>query len=91
MFCRGKTKTIDVIFFDPPRKGCDQEFLKTVVDMKIPKIVYISCGIASLCRDINYLKENNYEVVEVTPVDLFSRTSHVECIAKLGLKDKSNS
>ena len=74
---------IDVIFFDPPRKGCDQEFLKTVVDMKIPKIVYISCGIASLCKDINYLKENNYEVIEVTPVDLFSRTSHVETICLL--------
>ena len=74
---------IDVILFDPPRKGCDQEFLKTVVEMKIPKIVYISCGIASLCRDINYLKENNYEVIEVTPVDLFSRTSHVECVVLL--------
>ncbi len=77
---------IDVIFFDPPRKGCDQEFLKTVVDMKIPKIVYISCGISSLCRDINYLKDNNYEVIEVTPVDLFSRTAHVECITLLEQK-----
>ena len=79
---------IDVIFFDPPRKGCEQEFLKTVVEMNIPKIVYISCGIASLCRDINYLKENNYEVIEVTPVDLFSRTSHVECIVRLELKNR---
>ena len=78
---------IDVIFFDPPRKGCDQEFLKTVVDMKIPKIVYISCGIASLCRDINYLKEHNYEVIEVTPVDLFSRTSHVESVCLLTRKE----
>ena len=82
----GKTMKADVICVDPPRKGCDQEFLKTVVDMKIPKIVYISCGIASLCRDINYLKENNYEVIEVTPVDLFSRTSHVECVVRLDRK-----
>ena len=80
---------IDVIFFDPPRKGCDQEFLKTVVEMNIPKIVYISCGIASLCRDINYLKEHNYEVIEVTPTDLFSRTSHVETVVSLVLRDKT--
>ena len=79
---------IDVIFFDPPRKGCDVEFLKTVVDMRIPKIVYISCNIASCCRDINYLMENNYEVIEATPVDLFSKTSHVECIALLNRKDQ---
>ena len=77
---------IDVIFFDPPRKGCDTEFLKTVVEMNIPKIVYISCNIASLCRDINYLLESNYEVIEVTPTDLFSRTSHVETVCLLERK-----
>lgn len=80
-----KTK-VDVIFFDPPRKGCDEKFLNTVVQMGIPKIVYISCNIASACRDINYLLEHGYEVIEVTPVDLFSKTSHVESIALLVLK-----
>lgn len=74
---------IDCIFFDPPRKGCDEEFLKTVVEMKIPKIVYISCNISTCCRDINYLLKNNYEVIEATPTDLFSRTSHVETVTLL--------
>ena len=77
---------IDVIFFDPPRKGCDEEFLKTVVEMNIPKIVYISCNISSACRDINYLNKYGYEVKEVTPVDLFSRTSHVETVCLLAKK-----
>ena len=79
---------IDVIFFDPPRKGCDEEFLKTVVEMNIPKIVYISCNIASCCRDINYLMKNNYEVIEATPVDLFSKTSHCEVVCCLQIKEK---
>lgn len=77
---------MDCIFFDPPRKGCDESFLATVVEMQIPKIIYISCNIATACRDINYLIENNYEVKEVTPVDLFSKTSHVEIVTRLELK-----
>ena len=79
-----KTK-IDVIFFDPPRKGCDTTFLKTVVSMQIPRIVYISCNIATACRDVNYLIEHGYILKEVTPVDLFSKTSHVESIFSLVL------
>ena len=76
-------KQIDLIVFDPPRKGCDVKFLDTVIDMKIPKIVYVSCNVATLARDIKYLNENNYEVIEVTPVDLFPRTSHVETVTLL--------
>ena len=77
---------IDLIFFDPPRKGCAKEFLETVIEMKIPKIVYISCGIATAARDIEILVNNGYELKEITPVDLFSKTSHVESIATLTLK-----
>ena len=74
---------VDCIFFDPPRKGCEESFLKTVVEMQIPKIVYISCNISTACRDIKYLTEYGYQVQEVTPVDLFSKTSHVETITTL--------
>lgn len=81
----GKEK-IDCIFFDPPRKGCDESFLNSVVEMKIPKIIYISCNIATLCRDVKYLLDNGYEAKEVTPVDLFSKTSHIETICSLELK-----
>ncbi len=77
---------IDIIFFDPPRKGCAKEFLDTVISMQIPKIVYISCGIATAARDIKILEENGYELKEATPCDLFSKTSHVETIALLTKK-----
>jgi len=74
---------IDVIFVDPPRKGCEESFLATVVEMNIPRIVYVSCNVATLARDIDYLKKNGYELKEVTPVDLFSKTAHVECVCLL--------
>ena len=54
--------------------------------MKIPKIIYISCNIATAVRDITYLTKNNYMVKEVTPCDLFSKTSHIECVIRLDLK-----
>lgn len=78
-----KLEKVDCIFFDPPRKGCEQSFLKTVVEMQIAKIIYISCNISTACRDIDYLIKYGYEVKEVTPVDLFSKTSHVETITTL--------
>jgi len=56
--------------------------------MNIPKIVYISCNVATMARDIEYLEKNGYKLLEATPVDLFSRTSHVECIALLNRKDQ---
>lgn len=74
---------IDIVFFDPPRKGCDVEFLNTIIEMKISKIIYISCNVATLARDIKVLEENGYELKEVTPVDLFSKTSHVETVCSL--------
>lgn len=78
---------IDVIFFDPPRKGCAKEFLDTVISMKIPKIIYISCGISTAARDIKILEENGYKLKEITPCDLFCKTSHVESIALLKRKN----
>ena len=80
-----KSNKIDSIIFDPPRKGCDISFLDVIKEAKIKKIVYISCNVATLARDINYLKDT-YKIVEVTPVDLFPRTSHVESITLLDLK-----
>ncbi len=77
---------IDVIVFDPPRKGCDIEFLNTVIDMKIPKIVYISCKTSTFARDAKILSENGYELIEVTPFDLFSHSTHVETVAFLSIK-----
>ena len=78
---------IDVIFFDPPRKGCDIEFLNTVISMKIPKIVYISCNIATCARDIKILEEHGYKLETVVPTDFFPRTLHVESIALITRKN----
>lgn len=80
-----KEKQIDAMIFDPPRKGCDKSFLDAVKKSNIKRIVYISCNVATLARDILYLSDK-YTISEVTPVDLFPRTSHVESITLLDLK-----
>ena len=81
-----KNYDVDVLFIDPPRKGCDKEFLDTICEMKIPRIVYISCNVSTLARDLNFLQANNYEVLEVTPFDMFPQTSHIESVTKLRYK-----
>ena len=77
---------IDAILMDPPRKGSDKLFLDTVINAKIPKIVYISCGPASLARDLSYLNENGYEIKKIILVDMFSRTSNIESVCLLEIK-----
>lgn len=77
---------VDALFVDPPRKGCNPAFLETVADMKIPKVVYVSCNVATLARDLNYLQSRGYEVIEVTPFDMFPQTSHIEAVTKLKYK-----
>ena len=83
-----KSKDIDVLFVDPPRKGVDKTFLETVVMMEIPTIIYISCNVSTLARDLNFLQANNYEVIEVTPYDMFPQTSHIESVTKLRLLER---
>lgn len=75
----------DVVFVDPPRKGCDNVAIETLLKIKAKKIVYISCNPATLVRDLVKLKEM-YEIKEVQPVDMFPFTSHVECVSVLQLK-----
>ncbi len=75
-----KPKTV---ILDPPRKGCAEELLKTVSEIAPTKIVYVSCDPATLARDCARLKNLGYNVQEVTPVDMFPRTAHVESVALL--------
>ena len=75
--------TPQVIILDPPRKGCAEELLKTVARINPEKIVYVSCDPATLARDCARLLDLGYAVNEVTPVDMFPRTSHVESVALL--------
>lgn len=72
----------DVVFIDPPRKGCEKTAIETLLKLRPKKIVYISCNPATLARDLKLLEES-YEIKEITPVDMFPFTSHVECIAQL--------
>ncbi len=76
----------DVVFIDPPRKGCDNVAIETLLKISPKKIVYISCNPATLSRDLRKLNEE-YEIKEVQPVDMFPFTSHVECVAVLQLKE----
>ena len=75
--------TPTTIILDPPRKGCAPELLETVCEINPQKIVYVSCDPATLARDCKRLEDLGYTVQEVTPVDMFPRTSHVESVALL--------
>ena len=75
----------DVVFIDPPRKGCEKIVIDTILNIIPKKVVYVSCNPATLARDLN-LFEEKYNIKEVTPVDMFPFTSHVECVAILCLK-----
>lgn len=79
----GETAHADVIVVDPPRKGCEESLLKTMVDMKPEKIVYVSCDSATLARDLKVLCGEGYQVERVRGVDQFPMTGHVETVVQL--------
>ena len=79
----GKTARADVIVVDPPRKGCDETLLDTIVKMQPEKVVYVSCDSATLARDLKILCGNGYELKKVRAVDQFPMTVHVETIVLL--------
>ena len=76
-------KVANVVVVDPPRKGCDEKVLDTIVSMQPDKVVYVSCNPSTLARDLNYLNERGFKCVEIQPVDMFPHTMHVECVCKL--------
>ena len=76
----------DVICVDPPRKGCDQVTLDSILTMDPKRIVYVSCDPSTLARDLNYLTEHDYVVEKVQPVDMFPHSFHVETVCALHKK-----
>ena len=75
-----KMRHPDVVVVDPPRKGCDEKCLETMLAMKPERIVYVSCDSATLARDLKILATGGYELKKVRAVDQFGQTVHVECI-----------
>lgn len=75
---------------DPPRKGCDELTLSSIVKMSPEKIVMISCNPATASRDTAYLAEKGYAPVKARAVDLFARTGHVECVVLMSRVEKCN-
>ena len=73
----------DVVVVDPPRKGCDQVLLDTLVHMAPERIVYVSCDPATLARDVKILQEKGYEAKKVAVVDQFCHSGHVESVCCL--------
>ena len=73
----------DVIVVDPPRKGCDEKCLDTMIKMHPKKIVYVSCDSATLARDLRVLCEGGYELKKVQAFDQFAHTLHVETVVLL--------
>ncbi|QEK16639.1 23S rRNA (uracil(1939)-C(5))-methyltransferase RlmD [[Clostridium] hylemonae] len=73
----------DIIVVDPPRKGCEESVLHTMVKMQPERIVYVSCDSATLARDVKYLRGSGYEVKRVKGVDMFPHTGHTEVVCLL--------
>lgn len=73
---------LDIVIMDPPRKGSDEKFLSTLINKKVPQIIYVSCDPETLARDLEYLKQS-YDVKYIQPVDMFPMTAHVETVVLL--------
>ena len=85
MYKQGKRANVVVV--DPPRKGCDEKVLDTIVSMQPDRVVYVSCNPSTLARDLAYLNEEGYKCLEVQPVDMFPHSVHIENVALI-VKDK---
>lgn len=79
----GNEARADVVVVDPPRKGCDETLLRTIVEMAPERVVYVSCDSATLARDLKYLCGQGYELERVRAVDMFPMTVHVETVVLL--------
>ena len=72
----------DVLILDPPRTGMHKDVLPQVLKLSPEKIIYVSCNPATMARDMGQMIED-YELVEIQPVDMFPHTYHIEAVGKL--------
>ncbi|WP_394122030.1 23S rRNA (uracil(1939)-C(5))-methyltransferase RlmD [Planococcus donghaensis] len=80
-------KKADVLVVDPPRKGCDEQLLRTILKQRPARVVYVSCNPATLARDLRILEDGGYRTKEVQPVDMFPQSTHCEAVAWLELAE----
>lgn len=80
----------DLIIVDPPRKGCDQQTLDAIVKMSPKRVVMVSCNPATAARDCAILCENGYVPVKARAIDMFPRTTHVECVVLMSRVESRN-
>lgn len=85
----GREAHADVIVVDPPRKGCDEKLLETIVKMGPDRVVYVSCDSATLARDLKFLCSHGFKLERVRPFDQFCHTVHVE-VAALLVRERSD-
>lgn len=79
-------KRADVLVVDPPRKGCDEQLLQTILKQRPERVVYVSCNPSTLARDLRILEDGGYRTQEVQPVDMFPQSTHCEAVAWLKLE-----
>ena len=82
----GEKARADVIVVDPPRKGCDETLLDTIVKMQPNRVVYVSCDSATLARDLRYLCDRGYRLEKICGTDMFPQSVHVETVVRLQRK-----
>jgi len=80
----------DAILLDPPRPGCAPAVLQAIAEFRPGVVVYVSCNPATLARDLRVLVDSGYVVDQVTPLDMFPQTGHIECVSRLSLADPAS-
>ncbi len=85
---KDKAERPDVVIMDPPRSGASEQFLRALVEAKPSRVVYVSCCMETLARDLKVLEKGGFKVEKVQGVDLFGWSGHVECVVLMSRVEK---